>query len=175
LPEAWADCDHQKGGITMDIYEYAMKMEKDGEQFYREIASQTANPGLTKILTMLADAEVKHYKLFENMKKNDKVGMPDSPILNDVKNIFIEMREKKQFKVDGSQIDLYKKAQGIEKQTRDFYLDKAEEVVPGQKKIFLKIAEEEKRHYLILENIIRFVSQPDIWLENPEWYHLEDY
>ena len=152
-----------------------MQLEKDGENFYREVASKTGNRGLKTILTMLADAEVRHYRLFENMKKNDKVLMTDSPILNDVRNVFIEMREKKQFETDVSQIELYKKAQGIEKQTRDFYLDKAGEVVPEQKKIFLKIAEEEKRHYLILENIIRFVGQPDVWLENPEWYHLEDY
>jgi rubrerythrin len=159
----------------MDIYEYAMQLEKDGENLYREVASKTANKGLKTILTMLADAEVRHYRLFENMKNNDKVQMYDSPILNDVKNIFIEMREKKQFETDVSELELYKKAQGIEKLTRDFYLDKAKEVVPEQKEIFLKIAEEEKRHYLVLENIIRFVSQPDIWLENPEWYHLEDY
>lgn len=159
----------------MDIYEYAMQMEKDGEQLYREVASEAGNAGLRSILIMLADAEVKHYRLFQNMKNNDKVRVNDSSILNDVKNIFIEMREKKQLKTDVSQIELYKKAQGIEKQTRDFYLDKAEEVVPEQKGIFLKIAEEEKRHYLVLENIIRLVSRPDIWLENPEWYHLEDY
>jgi rubrerythrin len=159
----------------MDIYEYAMQMEKDGEKLYREVASHTPNKGLNTILTMLADAEVRHYGLFENMKRNEKVRMQDSPILNDVKNIFIEMREKKQLETDVSQIELYKKAQGIEKLSRDFYFDKAGEVVPEQKEIFIKIAEEEKKHYLILENIIRFVSQPDIWLENPEWYHLEDY
>jgi len=159
----------------MDIYEYAMQLEKDGEDLYREVAAKTVNKGLKTILTMLADAEVRHYKLFQNMKNNDKVRITDTPILKDVKNIFIEMREKKQFETDVSQVGLYKKAQGIEEQTRDFYLAKAEEVVPDQKEIFLKIGDEEKRHYLILENIIRFVSQPDIWLEDPEWYHLEDY
>ncbi len=159
----------------MDIYEYAMQFEKDGENFYREVAAKTGNRGLRTILTMLADAEVRHYKLFQNMKKNDKVRMSETPILNDVKNIFIEMREKKQFETDVSQIELYRKAQGIEEQTRDFYLAKAEEVVPDQKEIFLKIALEEKRHYIILENLIKLVNQPDIWLENPEWYHLEDY
>ena len=159
----------------MDIYEYAMQMEKDGENLYREVASKTSDPGLRAILTMLADAEVRHYKLFQNMKNNDKLRMPDAPILNDVKNIFIEMREKKQFEADVSQVELYKKAQGIEEQTRDFYLAKAEEVATDQQEIFLKIAAEEKRHYIILENIIRLVSKADIWLENPEWYHLEDY
>ncbi len=159
----------------MDIYEYAMQLEKDGENFYREVASKTVNIGLKTILMMLADAEVKHYKLFQNMRDNDKVRMSDSPILDNVRNVFVEMREKKQFEADVSHIELYKKAQGIELKTRDLYLDKAEEAGPEQKEIFLKIAEEEKRHYLILENIIRFVGQPDIWLENPEWYHLEDY
>ncbi len=159
----------------MDIYEYAMQLEKDGENFYREVASKTGNLGLRSILTMLAEAEVRHYKLFLNMKNNDKVRMQDAPILNDVKNIFMEMREKKQFQTDISQIELYRKAQGIEEQTRDFYLAKAEEVSADQKEIFLKIALEEKRHFIILENIIKLVNQPDIWLENPEWYHLEDY
>ncbi len=159
----------------MDIYEYAMQLEKDGENFYREVASKTDNTGLRTILTMLADAEVKHYKLFQNMKANEKVQVTDSRILDNVKNVFIEMREKKQFKADVTQVELYKKAQEIEIKTRDLYLDKAKEAGTEQREIFLKIAEEEKRHYLILENIIRFVSQPDIWLENPEWYNLEDY
>ena len=159
----------------MDIYDYAMQMEKDGENFYRELSSKTKNAGLKTILVMLADAEVKHYRLFHNMKENESIAVADTPILNDVKNIFIQMKEKKQFDVDAAQIELYKRAQGIERKTRDFYLEQADKAAPPQKGAFLKIADEEKRHYLILENIINFVKQPDIWLENPEWYHMEEY
>jgi rubrerythrin len=46
---------------------------------------------------------------------------------------------------------------------------------PEQQEIFHKIADEEKKHYLILQEIIDFVSRPQTWLENPEWYHLEEY
>ena len=159
----------------MNIYEYAMQLEKDGENFYREIASKTDNSGLKTILTMLADAEVKHYKIFEKMKANEKVQVSEAPSLDSVKNVFIEMRERKQLGADVSQVELYKKAQEIEIKTRDLYLDKAKEAGAEQSEIFLKIAQQENRHYLILEKIISFVSQPDIWLENPEWYHLEDY
>ncbi len=159
----------------MDIYEYAMQLEKDGENFYREVASKTDNNGLRTILTMLADAEVTHYRIFEKMKASDKVQVSDSASLDNVKNVFIEMREKKQFEVDVTQIELYKKAQDIEIKTRDLYLDQAGKADTEQREIFLKIAQQEKKHYLILEKIINFVSQPDIWLENPEWYHLEDY
>jgi rubrerythrin len=160
----------------MDIYEYAMKMEKDGEQFYREIAAKTRHKGLSTILTMLADAEVGHYRLFQNMKNHEKVQMPDSPILAETKNVFEQIREKKEFDVDVSQIDLYREAQVIEKKSRDFYLEKVDELKEvSQKEIFKKIADEEKRHYFILENIINFVNRPNTWLENPEWYHIEQY
>jgi len=125
---------------------------------------------------MLADAEVKHYKLFQNMKRNDKVTMADTSILNDVKNVFVKMKREKSFEADVSQVELYRKAQGIEKLTQDFYLDKAGEVEDkSQTGIFLRIADEEKRHYLILESIINFVNRPASWLENAEWYHLEEY
>ena len=159
----------------MDIYEYAMQMEKDGEALYRELASKTANAGLKTILTMLADAEVKHYGVFERMKRGDKVHTADSAILSDVKNIFVEMREKKQFDMDVSEIELYKNAQALEQKTRDFYLDKAGQADPSQKEVFLKIADEERMHYTVLENLITLISRPGIWLENAEWYHLEKY
>jgi rubrerythrin len=165
----------KKQEVRMDIYDYAMKMEKDGEDLYRELASKTGHKGLTTILLMLADAEVKHYMLFQNMKNNEKVEMGDSAILNDVKNVFEKIREEKQFDVDVSQIELYREAQEIEKKSRDFYMEKADEVGNYRKEVFLKIADEEKRHYFIVENIINFVNQPNTWLENPEWYHLEEY
>ena len=55
-------------------------------------------------------------------------------------------------------------------------IEKAQEVPEEyQKRIFLKLAEEEKKHYFLLENIIDFVSRPATWLENAEFCHLEEY
>ena len=164
-----------KGG-TMNIFEYAMQMEKDGEEYYRQLAGKTANKGLQTILTMLADEEVKHYKTIEKMK-TAKPEMVETTILPDAKNIFIQIKESsKNFDYDTGQIQLYKKAQDIEEKSRDFYLEKANEVEEEyQKEIFLKLADEEKKHYFLLENIIEFVSRPETWLENAEFYHLEEY
>ena len=160
----------------MDIYEYAMQMEKDGEDLYRNAADKTLHTGTRAVLLMLADAEVRHFKLFHNMKNHEKIEMTDTAILNDVKNIFIKMKEENSFDLDATQIEVYKKAQGLEKKTRDFYIEKAYEVKDeSQTSIFLKIADEEKKHYFILENIINFITRPDTWLENPEWYNMEEY
>lgn len=161
----------------MNIYEYAMQMEKDGEQYYRELAGKTDNKGLKSILTMLAEAEVLHYRIFHKMKDHEKIHMTDTPILNDVKNIFLQMKESKETAgADNTGIALYKKAQDIEKKSMEFYSEKAEAAGDAeQKKIFLKIADEEKKHYAILEHIIGFVSRPEQWLEDAEWYHIEEY
>ncbi len=53
----------------MNVYEYAMKVEKEGEAYYREMAAAANNAGLKRIFTMLADEEVKHYNVFKNMMK----------------------------------------------------------------------------------------------------------
>lgn len=161
----------------MNIYDYAMQLEKDGERYYRELVGRVANEGLKNILSMLADAEVRHYEIFRRMKQDERVEVSDTTILADVRNIFEEMRERGDSVVsDGSEVDLYKKAQEIELKTQNFYLDKASEVKdPDRKNVFLKVADEERRHYLILENVIDFVARPFNWLENAEWYHLEEY
>ncbi len=160
----------------MDIFDYAMQMEKDGENFYRKIASRTNDPGLKAITNMLADEEVKHYRLLQKMKADEYV-MTETTILEDAKNIFSEMRGGKDLidKQD-DQIAVYREAQDIEKRSWQFYEDKSAETDDkDQKKIFDRIAEEERKHYFLLENIIEFVSRPENWLENAEWNHLENY
>ncbi len=160
----------------MNIYDYAMKMEKDGEAYYRELAAKTSNKGLKNILTMLADAEVAHFELFRGMRENKDVSVGESDIIDNVKNVFARMKKEGSSEPDLSEVDLYRRAQELEEQSRDFYLGKAAEAaVAEQKEILLEIAEEEKRHYHILENIIDFVSRPEQWLEDAEWYHLEEY
>ena len=47
----------------MNIYKYAMKMEKDSENYYRELVDKTEDVGLQNILKMLVNDEVKHYHL----------------------------------------------------------------------------------------------------------------
>jgi len=161
----------------MDVFDYAMQMEKDGENYYREGAARSTNAGMKKIMTMLADAEVKHYNVFKQMKEHEPVSLPEATILRDVKNIFVSMKEKGGSEgIILSEVDFYRKAQEIEKKSEDFYLEKASLVEDAaEKETFLKVAKEENKHYFILDRIIDFVARPEQWLENAEWYHLDEY
>jgi len=146
------------------------KWKKDGEWYYRFIARQVDHEGIRNILTMLANAELAHYKIFQQMKNNENVVLADSPFLAGVKNIFLEMAESGDISLlKATEIDLYRKAQEIEQKSIDFYLERAKEggddYATG---IFLKVTEEEKKHYFTLGKLIDFVSRPGQWLDNPK-------
>jgi rubrerythrin len=161
----------------MDVYSYAMQMEKDGEAYYRECAAKTASAGLRRILLMLADAEVAHFELFRRMQAQEEARLPDSDLLEQVKNVFAEIREREGAAgVRSSEVDLYRKAQELERRSWELYDAEAGRAVsPAERLTFERIAVEERRHFRILEGIVDFVSRPEQWLENAEWYHLEEY
>ncbi|MDP6924697.1 MAG: ferritin family protein [Candidatus Scalindua sp.] len=161
----------------MDIYKYAMQMELDGRHFYLDLAKKTNNTGIKSILDLMAESEAKHYNIILDMQRGDKTQYStDTEVLSKIKNVFEAMKEEKEeIDVDVSQIEFYKKALEVETKSEKFYLDRAEEEKdPHIKEIFLVLAKEEKSHCVLLENLVDLVSQPDTWVENPEWYHIDE-
>lgn len=159
----------------MNVYEYAMKVEKDGERYYRELASKTNDAGVKSILTMLADEEVKHYIVFDKMSKNQIIPtQPSVDIFKHTKNIFEKMqKENKAPSFSQDQIEFYKSALRSEESSYKFYTEKALMLEEGeQKQAFLRIAEEERAHYVLLENLVEYVSAPESWVESAEFNHL---
>ena len=165
----------------MDIYGFAMQMEKDGENYYRELMSTCGTVGLQRIFAMLADDEVRHYQLIEQLRAKKSEMLPGkTAILEKVKNIFVEMKdEKPDLYIDSTAETIaYRKACDIEEESIKFYLANAEkaEDVPS-KTLFLQLAAEEEKHLRVMEAIVEFVSRPEPgnWLENAEWHHLQEY
>lgn len=161
----------------MEIFDYALRMERDAEKMYRDLAEKNAgSPGVKRIMTMLADEEARHYKVLNGMK-SETPGPIDSEILSDAKEIFRKMKESGEgFGALDSQVELYRKAQELEKESEELYEELEGKSQDGRhRNIFHRLAEEEKRHYFLLDNIVEFVSRPETWLENAEWHHLEEY
>lgn len=160
----------------MDIFEYAMDLEEEGRKYYLELADQAPHQGMKRIFERLAEDEQKHYNVIKEMEK-EHPPVEETEVLRESKNIFTEMKEEGDYPdFDQSHADLYRKALKIEEKSRDFYLEKSGEVEDaGQKEIFQKLAEEEKKHYFLLDNLIEFVTRPDTWLEDAEFFHLDEY
>lgn len=165
----------------MDVYQFAMQMEKDGENYYRELAAASRLAGLSRIFIMLADEEVKHFQFIEQLRlKKGEARFEETPILTNVKNIFIEMKnEGGHLHIDTTvDTNAFRKAREIERQSMDFYREKAEAAENEAVKTLLsRLAKEEEKHLRIMENLVDFVSRPEPghWLENAEWHHLEEY
>ena len=80
----------------MQVFDFVMQMEKDGEAYYRDLAEKVRNEGVAKILLMMADDEVKHYRIFEAMKSSGSPSMEGTTVLSGAKNIFQKMKEQKE-------------------------------------------------------------------------------
>lgn len=156
----------------MNVYEYAMKVEVEGERYYRDLANKTDDAGLKQVLTMLADEEVKHFKAFEAMRNNAPVPRVDSvDVFANAKTIFQKLKDEgATASFDKDQVDFYEHALRLEEKSYEFYTQKAAELEdPEQKAAFLRIAEEEEQHKALMENLIEYITHPERWIESAEF------
>lgn len=164
----------------MNVFEYAMKMETDGRNYYLEQAGHINTPQLKRILLQLADDELKHYNIFKAMAEGRNAEYKEgekTTILATVKNVFEQLKdENKQFSFAADAKKIWQEAQDVEKKSEDFYREKAGELTDDKQKLIMnRIADEEHRHWVTMENVIQFLDRPQNWLEDAEWSNLEDY
>lgn len=159
----------------MNIFDFARKMETEGEDYYRDLAKQVGNEGLKNILNMLADDEVKHYNIINRLALSENAEMAETKVLDNAKNVFEKMKGCP-FDKNIGQVELYIKARDLERRSMEFYESKAsQDDLAAHKDLLHRIGEEEKKHFFLLENIINFVNRPATWIEDAEFNHLEEY
>lgn len=163
-----------------DIFEYAMKMETDGRDFYLEQAQKTQQSQFRKIWEQLADDEQKHYNIFKALRDGQPAHYDEgtaTTILASTMNVFEEMKASgKNFSFTGEVEKAWVEAREVERKSEDFYRDKAKQVdTEAKRQILHRIADEEHKHYVTLDNVIQFLRRPMDWLENAEWHHMEEY
>lgn len=159
----------------MDIFKYAINLETEGEKFYRELAEKTNHTGIKNIMNMLADDELKHKKIFENLKNDYKVVYAPTEILSKAKSIFKGIKAE-DFLNSSKELAIYEKALEFEQKSINIYkeeLNKQEDIIPIE--LLLELIEEEKKHYNLVDNIIKLLKRPEEWVESAEFNHLEKY
>jgi rubrerythrin len=164
------------GGYIMNIYESAMKFEKEGEQYYDALAENTDDKGLKSILKNLAKMERNHYEMIKTLESNDDNTLSNENILEETTSIFEELPKDPSFwDYRVSQAETYKKAIDAEKEALKFYLDASHKTEFGhEKKILLMLCDEEKRHVEILENILSHIRHAEDWVEHAEFTDKSD-
>jgi len=139
---------------------------------------ETGLEGLRTIFTRLAEDEQKHYEIFQELRTSGKASaMRDTTILEDAKNIF-EALPRDGETPQGVREDLsaYRHAMKLEADSFRLYEDAAgKEKSAETKKLLMKIAGEEHKHFTILENIYQFINAPNQYLAWGEFSNLDEF
>ena len=162
----------------MNVLDFAMKMETDGKAYYEKLAEQCREPGLIRIFSRLAEDEQKHYEIFRELKEGCvPAAIEDTEVMAEAKNVFTVLRKESET-VKGMEKDLeaYRHAMKIEADSFRLYEDAAgKEEDPAIKKLLLKIAEEEHKHFTVMGNIYHFVNAPNQYLAWAEFSNLDEF
>lgn len=141
-----------------EIFEMALKIEQNGEKFYRDSAQKVKDSETQDFLAGLADMELEHQRIFKGMKSAltaaDQKAMTFDP--NNETGLYLaSLANTKVFfekDIDTSGLEgIFKSALAAEKDSIAFYLG-MKDLVPagsGREKIE-EIIKEEMRHIRIL-------------------------
>jgi rubrerythrin len=157
----------------MDILEFAINMELDGQKYYEEQAKFFHQEGLKAIFDMLADEEKAHAELM----KNKRLGLPlhlAEPVRQGLQNVFSSISAfKSDIKEEPDPIDAYRMALEKERQSIDLY--KKLLLEGGSVELFHFLIRQEEKHYEILEELVKLVDRPNSWVESAEFGIREEY
>jgi len=162
--------------LRMNPLEFALKMELDGKAYYEKLASETTVAGLKTIFTTLAADEQKHYDIIKQMQAEAPGSMADSTVLEMSKNVFQDLiKDKSSAEGLKRSLDGYKHAMKVEADSVRFYEEMAaKESNPENRKLLLRIAEEEKKHYNIMDNLYDYTLEPQYFLAWGEFSNLKE-
>jgi rubrerythrin len=161
----------------MDVFDFALQMELDGEKYYRDMAEKVQYDELKKVLVALAEDEHRHYKIIKYAKEQAFQEIAEEPFLEKVKNVFSDNKDVEAIaQLRSEQIDVYRAALVKEKESVELYkklqVDAEKEDI---KSIFEKLMQEEERHAEQLEHIIDMLNNVNDWVEAAEFNRKDVY
>jgi len=156
----------------MDILDFAIQMEQDGEKLYKRFADENKDNSLGTVFLSLAKDEANHAKLVKKQKDGQRVELTDESATVDSvfgKNSEFQFAGKKP-----AQVDVYRAAQEKEKESIALYQKMAEELA-DTKGLTEFLIKQEEEHYQILDEIVKAVDRPNEWVESAEFGVREEY
>ncbi|AGA69057.1 hypothetical protein Desdi_1564 [Desulfitobacterium dichloroeliminans LMG P-21439] len=161
----------------MNALEFAVKMELEGEQYYREQAEINKDTSLHTVFQMLADDERMHAKILEQKAKKLDYTLEPNETLATAKHVFSNKDSvKSEIKVIPGQIDVYRAALENERESINLYEKYASEATDDEARIlFNYLIQQEKEHYSIIDELVTLLSHSEEWVENAEFGVRKDY
>ena len=154
----------------MNTLDYAIKMEQDGEKYYREQAEINKNNALYTACNLLAEEEKKHAQILENKKNKLAYQLTDSNLFSDTRNIFSEVKDIETEGKQNPQLIFYRIASDMEKKSIELYNEFLGSATTNEEKeLFGYMIKQEKQHFDLLDEMDRLLTNAEEWIESPEF------
>ncbi len=143
-----------------EILEFALRIEENGEAFYRTMARKFEKKEIKDLFEYLADEEIKHHQIFTDLLS--KIGKYEPPenypheyinYLHSYADEHIFGADKKSKAAAGTINEPKEAAEfgmGMELDSILYYLEARNFISESQRWVVDKIVEEERRHYVRL-------------------------
>lgn len=160
----------------MNVFDCAIKIEEEARQYYERLGSQSSEPEMKHLFSLLAASED---ELRDNLLKI-KGRLPSEQAqvdaLDGASCCFRPLlTERELLEVAKDDHDLYRFSMREEEEEIRFYEELAAKTSdPATRSCLLMLAEEERRHLNVVENIYDFVEAPKSYLAWGEFSNLHD-
>jgi rubrerythrin len=161
----------------MNIFDCAIKMEMEARVYYEKLAEAASVPELKTLFSVLSAAEQEHHDALIKMKEEANPTKAQFKALREAACVFKPLLAKRDLMAELKEApDAYLHVVNEEKKGIGFYEDLAAQAKDeGVRRILLMIADEERKHLSIVENIYSFVESPKNFLASGEFSNLKEY
>jgi rubrerythrin len=161
----------------MNIFDCAISMEEDACAYYKKLAAASTIPEIRNLLSILAAAEREHRDALAGMKESLAPQKAELSVLNDAACVFRPLLGKRDLMEElKDDPDAYRHIVRREEEDVRFYEDLAAKAQDREsRELLLMIADEERKHLSIVENIYSFVESPKSYLAWGEFSNIKEY
>ena len=161
----------------MNVFDFAMRMEEESREHYEKLASAARSQELKSIFNLLADSEREHHERLTLLKAGTEPNLAQSAVLERIKDRIHELVENFiPTDVLESDYDGYRHAiKGEEKSIRLYEELAEQETNATAAELLRSLADEERHHLEVVENIYDFVESPQTYLAWGEFSNLREY
>jgi rubrerythrin len=159
-----------------EFIEEALKLEVNGQAFFNHAAELTHNELGKKMFLRLAKEETKHLedfsRLFSSVLRSDEwKKLVGKERIKGAAPVIEELTARMKRAEDKSDIEALRLGLELELKAIDFFKSCASKTGdPEVKKIFLKISEEERFHYDLLQAQVDSLTNTGFWLDSSEFH-----
>jgi len=161
----------------MNNFDCAIKMEEESTKYYEALSVRASDPELKNLFAMLAQAEKEHYDNLVKLKESVDARLPQFKALEQAACLFRPLLAKRELMAQlKKEPDAYQLVVAQEEKGVQFYQELADQAKDRRtREVLLKIADEERKHLSIVENIYNFVESPKNFLVSGEFSNLKEY